>query len=233
MRAALSLALFGLASACAEARLDAPRSSPQDQRTGKAAGAPGGRLATRSASPRIVILGDSLTAGLGLDPEDAFPAVAARKLKATGIMAEVVAAGVSGDTTASGLRRAEWTLSGEVDVLVVALGGNDGLRGVPPAETERNLDAIVALALTRNVKTLLCGMEAPPNLGPRYVADFRAVFPRVAKRHNISFLPFLLEGVAGIPELNQPDGIHPNAKGAEKVADLMVAALRPLAGSRR
>lgn len=182
-----------------------------------------------AARARIVVLGDSLTAGYGLPSQDqAFPALLQRRLDAAGLPFEVVNMGVSGDTTAGGLRRLEWALDGDVRVLVVALGGNDGLRGLGPEQMRENLAAIIAGATRNGARVLLCGMEAPPNLGAEYTRQFRAVYADLARDPRVVFLPFLLDGVAGLPQMNQPDGIHPNAAGAQRVADLVWARLRPM-----
>ena len=183
-----------------------------------------------SKAPRIVFLGDSLTAGLGLSPEQSYPSLIGKRLKAGGFEYEVVNAGVSGDTSAGGLRRVEWSLEGDVRVLLVALGGNDGLRGLPPAELKKNLAAILERAREKKIPVILAGMEAPPNNGPDYTRDFRAVYSDLAKEYQVRFIPFLLQGVAGDAALNQPDGIHPNVRGAEIVADLVWKALEPLLG---
>jgi acyl-CoA thioesterase-1 len=178
--------------------------------------------------PRIVALGDSLTAGLGLAPEQAYPSRLQGCLRAAGYDYDVVNAGVSGDTTAGGRRRLEWSLDGNVRVLIVALGGNDGLRGLPIEESRGNLDAIVEQARSRGITVLLAGMEVPPNMGEARVQAFRQLFRDVARKHRVALLPFLLEGVAGHPDLNQADGIHPNAEGARIVAENVLKALRPL-----
>ena len=178
--------------------------------------------------PLLVALGDSLTAGLGLDRDQAYPALLERGLRAEGSDLRVVNAGVSGDTTAAGLRRAEWSLAGDVQILIVALGGNDGLRGLPVDQMKRNLAEIVSLARRRGIAVLLAGMEAPPNFGAIYTAQFRHVFQELASEHDVTFMPFLLDGVAGDPALNQADGIHPNAAGAAIVADRVRTALMPL-----
>lgn len=192
------------------------------------------RAVPRETRPRVVVLGDSLTAGLGLARDEAYPALLQRRLDKEGYEFEVVNAGVSGDTTAGGLRRLDWSLDGDVKVLVVALGGNDGLRGLPVDEMKRNLTDIIEGAEKRGVAVLLAGMEAPPNTGQTYTAQFRKVFRDLAAEHHLPFVPFLLQGVAGNPALNQPDGIHPTAEGARMVADLIWPALKPmLAGSSR
>ena len=194
------------------------------------AGTPGPSIAAPSptSGPLIVALGDSLTAGLGLDIEQAYPAVLERGLRAEGRDVTVVNAGVSGDTTAAGSRRAEWALQGDVRVVIVALGGNDGLRGLPADQMEQNLGEIIALARRRGIAVLLAGMEAPPNYGAAYTAQFRDVFRTLAREHDVTLMPFLLDGVAGDPALNQADGIHPTAAGAAIVAEHVRAALEPL-----
>lgn len=184
--------------------------------------------AERSSAPRIIFLGDSLTAGLGLDVRQSFPSLIQERLNREGYKFEVVNAGVSGDTSAGGLRRLEWAMSdGDPKVLVVALGGNDGLRGLPPEQLEQNLAAIIEQGQQRGLKVILAGMEAPPNFGADYTARFRGVYPSLAKRYDVPLIPFLLEGVAGDPAYNQADGIHPNQRGAQVVADLVWRTLAP------
>jgi len=185
---------------------------------------------TPRARPRIVFLGDSLTAGLGLDANDSYPAVLQRRLDEQGYQFDVVNAGASGDTSAGGLRRLEWSLDGDVKVLVVALGGNDGLRGLPPRELRKNLATILERAAGRGIAVILAGMEGPPNNGPDYTEQFRAVYADLAKTYKVRFVPFLLQGVAGDPSLNQSDGIHPNERGARLVADLVWKSLEPTLG---
>jgi acyl-CoA thioesterase I len=178
--------------------------------------------------PRIIVLGDSLTAGLGLDQPLSFPSLIQQRLDAEGYDYAVVNAGVSGDTSAGGLRRLEWAMAeGDPRVLVLALGGNDGLRGLPPEQLEQNLAAIIDQARARGLAVILAGMEAPPNFGADYTSEFRQVYTRLAARYDIPLIPFLLEGVAGDPSLNQPDGIHPNAEGARIIADLVWQSLQP------
>ncbi len=193
-----------------------------------APGAPGAPAA--AAKPRIVFLGDSLTAGLGLSTDKSFPSVIGRKLKDKGLDFEIINAGVSGDTSAGGLRRLDWSLEGDVRVLIVALGANDGLRGLPIRELEKNLSAVLDRAKSRDIPVILAGMEAPPNNGVDYTTAFRKVYRDLATRYQVRFVPFLLEGVAGEASLNQADGIHPNARGAEIVADLVWAELEPVIG---
>lgn len=174
------------------------------------------------------MLGDSLTAGLGLDTARSFPALIERRLEDAGYNYTVVNAGVSGDTSAGGLRRLEWALGeGDPKVLVVALGGNDGLRGLPPPQLEDNLAAIIEEGQRRGLTVILAGMEAPPNFGPEYTAAFRQTFQNLAGKYKVTLIPFLLQGVAGDPALNQSDGIHPNERGAQVVADTVWQALEP------
>jgi len=178
--------------------------------------------------PRIVVLGDSIAAGLGLPQSQAFPALLQAHLDALGYTAEVVNAGVSGDTTAGALRRLDWALDGDVRILIVALGGNDGLRGLPVEQMKANLGRIIETAQSRGIAVLLAGMEAPPNFGPSYTARFRQVFIELTRQYKVTLVPFLLAGVAGRPELNQADGVHPNAEGARVVADTVWQALHPM-----
>lgn len=180
------------------------------------------------SKPRIVFLGDSLTAGLGLPSDQSYPSLIARTLDAAGYDYDIVNAGVSGDTSAGGVRRLEWSLEGDVRALVLALGANDGLRGLPTGELKKNLDTILDRATARGIPVILAGMEAPPNNGPEYTRDFRQVYADLAKAYEVRFVPFLLLGVAGNPSLNQADGIHPNARGAQMVADLVWQELEPV-----
>jgi acyl-CoA thioesterase-1 len=181
-----------------------------------------------AARPRIVAFGDSLTAGLGLLEQQAYPALLQRKINEAGYEFEVVNAGLSGDTSAGGLRRLDWALEGDVRVLIVAFGGNDGLRGLPVDQMKDNLNTIIENARQRNAVVILAGMEAPPNFGQEYATQFRQAFRDVALKTRVLFIPFLLKDVAGIPELNQSDGIHPNQRGAQIVAETVWTALQPL-----
>jgi acyl-CoA thioesterase I len=182
--------------------------------------------------PRVVFLGDSLTAGLGLSSDEAYPMRLQERIDAAGLNYQVVNAGVSGDTSAGGLSRLEWALEGDVRVLVVALGGNDGLRGLPPEELEKNLATIIERAQARGSKVVLAGMEAPPNFGQSYIVSFHEVYPRLARKYGIPLVPFLLQDVAGVANLNQRDQIHPTAEGARRVADNVWAVLRPALEAR-
>ena len=185
-----------------------------------------------SRSPRIVILGDSLTAGLGLAREESFPSLLQDHLEKEGYPYEVVNAGVSGDTSAGGLRRLDWALEGDVKVLIVELGANDGLRGLPVEGMKRNLAEIITRAQKRGITVILTGMEAPPNYGPAYTAAFREAFRDLARQHDVAFVPFLLEGVAGLRDLNISDGIHPNPAGARIVERTVWKALEPVLDQR-
>ncbi len=180
--------------------------------------------------PAVLVLGDSLAAGYGIDPRQAFPALLQARVDAAGLDCEVLNRGVSGDTTSGGLGRIDWLLQRPCDVLVLALGGNDGLRGIPVETTEANLQAIIdrCRAARPGARILLAGMLAPPNMGREFTASFQALFPRLAQKNDLPLVPFLLEGVAGIPGLNQPDGIHPTAAGHEIVAENVWRCLEPL-----
>lgn len=178
------------------------------------------------------MLGDSLTAGYGLAPDEAYPALLQRRLDEAGYAYEVVNAGVSGDTTAGGLSRLEWSLEGDVRILVLALGANDGLRGLGVAEMRRNLETIIQRAEARHIRVLLTGMETPTNMGPQYQRSYHAVFPELAAGYRLAFVPFLLQGVAARADLNQADGIHPTSAGARVIADNVWAVLQPMLGSK-
>ena len=176
----------------------------------------------------VVALGDSLTAGLGVAADEAFPARLQARLRAEGYDYRVVNAGVSGDTTAGGLRRVDWALRAHPDVVIVALGANDGLRGQRPQAIRANLEEIVERLQASGARVLLVGMRLPPNYGAEYTKEFEAVFPAVARRAKIALMPFLLDGVAADPRLNQADGIHPTAAGQQMIADRLWPYLRPL-----
>ncbi len=178
----------------------------------------------------VVILGDSLAAGYGVDPTEAFPALVQKKADSAGLAVTVVNAGVSGDTTAGGVRRLDWLLKRPVDILVIELGGNDGLRGTPVASTRTNLMTMVRKARERYpaVQVVLAGMQMPPSMGQDYAAEFRDLFESVARAEKTALIPFLLEGVGGIESLNQADQIHPNPQGHLKVAENVWKVLEPL-----
>lgn len=176
--------------------------------------------ASASAAPvRIVALGDSLTAGFGVAPEDAFPVRLQAWLKAHGIDAQVANAGVSGDTTAGGLARLDWAMAEPADAVLVELGANDALRALDPADARKNLDAILTRLDQRKVKVLLLGMKSLANWGADYASAFDAIYPALAEQHHVLLYPFFLDGVALQPKLNQPDGLHPNARGVGVIVD--------------
>lgn len=178
----------------------------------------------------IVVQGDSLAAGYGLDLTEAFPALLQKKVDEAGLKFSVVNAGISGDTSAGGLRRIDWLLKRKVDVLVLELGGNDGLRGIPVTATRTNLQAIIDRAKQKypQVKIVVAGMQMPSNMGAEYTTAFAKIFPDLAKANNAALVPFLLEGVGGKPELNLPDMIHPTAEGQKIVAGNVWKILRPV-----
>jgi acyl-CoA thioesterase I len=176
----------------------------------------------------IVALGDSLTAGWGLAADEAFPARLETRLRREGYAYRVVNAGVSGDTTAGGLRRVDWVLRARPEIVIVALGANDGLRAQSPQAMRANLEAIIARLQQADARILLAGMRLPPNYGAEYTTQFEAVFPAVARSAKVALMPFLLDGVAADPRLNQPDGIHPTAAGQQVIADRLWAYLLPL-----
>ena len=178
----------------------------------------------------IVVLGDSLAAGYGLDLSEAFPALLQKKIEAVGLKFSVVNAGISGDTSAGGLRRIDWLLKRRVDVLVLELGGNDGLRGIPVGVTRTNLQSIIDRTKQKypQAQIVVAGMQMPPNMGAEYNTAFEKIFPDLAKRNNAALVPFLLEGVGGKPELNLPDMIHPTAGGHQIVTENVWKELRPV-----
>lgn len=193
-------------------------------------GTPADSTERASAAPVILFLGTSLTAGLGVEPEEAYPALIERKIDSAGYDYRVVNAGVSGETSAGGLRRIDWLLSQPVAVLVLELGANDALRGQAIGQTRNNLQEIITRtkAAHPGVSVVIAGMEAPPNMGRLYTGEFRRIFRELADENQAALIPFLLEGVGGVPELNQPDGIHPTAKGHEIMAGNVWAVLEPI-----
>jgi acyl-CoA thioesterase I len=180
----------------------------------------------------IVALGDSLTAGLGVAPDEAYPALLEARLRREGFAYRVINAGVSGDTTAGGLRRVDWALRAKPEIVIVALGANDGLRGQSPGAMRDNLEAIVARLHAAGARVLLAGMRLPPNYGAEYTREFEAVYLAVARRAKVAFMPFLLDGVAADARLNQADGIHPSAAGHVVIAERLWPHLRPLLGGK-
>ncbi|HYJ86844.1 MAG TPA: arylesterase [Pyrinomonadaceae bacterium] len=214
------LCLFG----CTKQSAPAPDSAPSGI-------SPPAGAQTKRSLPKIVAFGDSLTAGLGLSANDAYPALLQQLLKRDGYEYEVVNSGVSGDTSAGGVRRIDWALDGgdgEVHFLILELGANDFLRGQPIGETRRNLAAIIDRAQGKNTKVLLAGMLAPTNAGREYQEQIRNMFLDLAREKNVTLIPFFLESVAGREGLNQPDGIHPNAAGTKLVAETVYKHLKPM-----
>jgi acyl-CoA thioesterase-1 len=230
MRAALfAVLVLGVACGAESGARDARRAAPSSQRAGRADSA--SPLAPRPSSRRtILFVGTSLTAGLGLEPDSAFPQMIDRKLDSLGLPYDVVNAGVSGETSSGLLRRIDWLLRAPFDVVVLETGANDGLRGTPVATVRANIQQMVdrIKAARPEAAIVLVQMEALPNLGEQYTSQFRALFPELARRNGLILLPFLLEGVAGRRELNQPDGIHPNLAGERIVAENVWRALRPV-----
>ena len=176
----------------------------------------------------ILFYGDSLTAGYGIKLEEAFPALIQERIDSLGLNYTVINSGVSGETTSGGLNRLNWVLKQKVDVFVLELGANDGLRGIPLDETQQNLQAIIDLVRDKNADTqiILAGMQIPPNMGPEYTKEFRSIFPELAQKNEIPLIPFLLEGVAGNPELNLEDGIHPTSEGHQILSKNVWAVLK-------
>ena len=180
-------------------------------------------IPVRAAGINILAFGDSLTAGFGLPPDDAFPVKLEAALRAKGHDVRVINAGVSGDTSTAGRDRLDWVLTGDVNAVIVELGANDALRGIDPKGTEKALSDTLAALKTRHLPVLLAGMKAPRNLGPDYVERFDAIYPKLAQSYQVLYYPFFLDGVAAAPDLNQADGMHPSAKGV----DIIVARILP------
>ncbi|NBP69035.1 MAG: arylesterase [Cytophagia bacterium] len=178
----------------------------------------------------ILFFGDSLTAGYGLSTEEAFPALTEKLLNAKSKQCKVINAGLSGETSAGGVARIDWILRQPVDIFILELGANDGLRGLPLDQTEKNLQIIIDKVKMKypKVKVLLAGMMVPPNMGKEYSTGFQAIYPRLAKKNKATLIPFLLEGVAGKEKLNLPDGIHPNPEGHKIVANTITNVLKPM-----
>jgi acyl-CoA thioesterase-1 len=187
-------------------------------------------LAPPAFGKTVLFLGDSLTAGRGLEESEAFPALIENKIEAEKLPYQVINAGVSGDTSAGGLRRIDWLLQRPIDVLVLELGANDGLRGLPVAEMKQNLQAIIDKVKAKNpqVKIVIAGMQMPPNLGGEYAKAFQAAFVELAEKNQAALIPFLLEGVGGHADLNQADQIHPTAEGDKIVAENVWRVLGPI-----
>lgn len=185
-------------------------------------------LQKSSGFPRIVAFGNSLTAGLGVSPTRTYPAVLQRRLDQAGYQFDVINAGVSGETTAGGLRRLDWVLKGKPSIVILELGANDGLRGQSLADAYSNLERIIQRLQAAGVRVVLAGMKIPPNYGDEYTTNFSVMYEKLARVYEIPLIPFLLEGVAAVPELNQADGLHPNAEGYHIVAQNVMTVLTPL-----
>ena len=227
-RIAVLLVLLVTAAACSREHANSGEPPPAPALAATASRTPAPRP-DDAGRPKVVVLGDSLTAGLGLAQSEAYPALVEAKLRAAGYDWDVVNAGVSGDTSAAGRARADWALDQpNVRILILELGANDGLRGLPVSEMKKNLGAIIERAQGRHAAVLLAGMEAPPNFGPDYTVSFRQAYRDLAKQYNVTLLPFLLDKVAGNASLNQGDGIHPNVEGARIVADNVWMVLKPM-----
>jgi acyl-CoA thioesterase-1 len=192
-----------------------------------------GAVAASEAPVRIVVLGDSLSAGFGLPATDAFPAKLAAALKAQGVAADVANAGVSGDTTSGGLARLDWSVPDGTEAVILELGANDALRGIDPAVTRKALDTILDRLKQRRIAVLLCGMLAPPNMGAHYKEAFDGIFAALASTHGVALYPFFLEGVAGDAKLNQGDGMHPNAAGVDAIVRGILPKVKELIARAR
>jgi acyl-CoA thioesterase-1 len=224
----LSIALAGTGCQRSE-RAGAQNGEPAENSN---ASAPSASPAKTEDLPAIVAFGDSLTAGYGLSEEQSYTTLLQQKLEDKNYRYRVINAGVSGDTSAGGARRIDWALEGNVKFLILELGGNDALRGQPVTELKKNLAQIIERAQSRNVTVILAGMEAPPNLGEEYTRAYRQVFRDLAKKYKVAFIPFVLEGVGGRAEFNQPDGIHPNAEGEKIMTENVWRVLEPLLKSK-
>jgi len=177
---------------------------------------------------QLVVFGDSLVAGYGLDPGAAYPEQLNKRLQEKGIKLEVINAGVSGDTTSSGLARLDWSIGDNADAVILELGANDALRGISPDVTEKNLDAMITSLKAKDVEVLLAGMMAPPNMGPSYGEAFNSIYARLAEKHDIALYPFFLDGVVADAKLNQPDGIHPTKEGIAVIVEKSMPAVMKL-----
>ena len=208
-----TLCCFLIFGSCGESRKQEEQKAGEENKTNSEE--------EKEESGTILFFGNSLTAGMGLEPEEAFPALIHKKIDSLGLPYQVINAGLSGETTAAGRNRIGWVLKQEVDIFVLELGANDGLRGIPVDETKRNLQAIIDTVRQKNPQTeiILAGMQIPPNLGAEYTSEFRELFPQLQVENELHLIPFLLEGVAGDAALNQQDGIHPTAEGQQILAE--------------
>lgn len=216
------IVLTGILQACSN--------SGNKDKQGEADTAKTATAQSTKAVKNILFFGTSLTAGLGLDPSEAYPALIQNRIDSLKLPYKVINGGLSGETSAAGKGRIDWLLKQKVDVFVLELGSNDGLRGVPVAETTKNLQNIIDSVKARfpDVKMIMAGMQMPPSMGAKYSADFKNMFPELAKKNNMALIPFLLDKVGGIPKLNQSDGIHPTAEGDKILAENVWIVLKPL-----
>lgn len=221
-----ALLLMAFSGACRKS--SAPSQPAASLTSSTSSFAPAKTSAKSEELPAIVAFGDSLTAGYGLTEDQSFTTLLQRKLDENGHHFRVVNAGVSGDTSAGGASRIDWSLEGNVKLLILELGGNDGLRGLPVANMKKNLAGIIERAQARSVTVILAGMEAPPNLGEEYTREFRQAYRDLAKKYKLTLIPFVLDGVGGRAEYNQPDGIHPNAEGEKIMTENVWRELEPL-----
>lgn len=215
------IALFFLAISCKNTPNEAATTNDESNKVAESVNS------SKEEAKTILCFGNSLTAGYGLEAEEAYPQVLQNVLDSLGYNYDVVNAGVSGETTSGGLNRIDWVLKQPVDVFILELGANDGLRGIPTTETQKNLEAIIAKVKAKSpgVKILLAGMQVPPSMGGDYASEYQAIFPAVAEKTDVILIPFFLENVAGIPDLNLEDGIHPNKTGAKIVVQNVMAEL--------
>jgi acyl-CoA thioesterase-1 len=214
------LLLFALLSACGNGENKKADSASTDSL----------KVSTVDAKKSILVFGNSLTAGLGVEPDEAFPALIGNKIDSLNLPYKVINAGLSGETTAAGKERINWLLKQKVDVFILELGANDGLRGIPLTETRKNLQSIIDQVKAKypDAKLVMTGMEVPPNMGSKYASEFRVIFTDLAKKNNMALVPFLLEKVGGVPELNQSDGIHPTPEGHKILAENVWVVLKDL-----
>ncbi|MBI3611307.1 MAG: arylesterase [Nitrospirae bacterium] len=221
--------LFPLGWSGCRQNSDDHSSNGPSRAVGSEATAPSGLKASPSDQRRIIVaFGDSLTAGLGVAVDEAYPAVLERKIRESGYPYRVVNAGMSGETTAGGLRRIPWILQSRPEIVILELGANDGLRGLGIVQTKKNLADIIESLQREHIRVILAGMRMPPNYGKEYTEGFKKIFPELAARYRLTLIPFFLEGVAGQSSLNQADGIHPTAQGYQKIADNLWSRLEPL-----
>jgi acyl-CoA thioesterase-1 len=229
----LTAALACIVACSSDGNMDSARNSrvtKDNMSVTKGAGSAATDSTKSIRTPVVLFFGTSLTAGYGLDPEQAFPSLIEKKARDEGIPIKVVNAGLSGETTAGAVRRIDWVLRVPADLVVIEGGANDALRGLAPDAAKANLESLIAAVRAKQpqAKIVLVQMEAPPNYGVTYTRNFRSIYPEIAKKENVPLLPFLLSGVAGIPRLNQPDGVHPNLAGERIVADNLWRALKPM-----